>query len=187
MPAARLDAVQADAVGALGQVEVVAGAHGRDDQSEVAGHLAPQPLDPVEQVAAVADEVDEVEGQFEFERVHPHLAGQGGGGVDLGGRLDQFLDGTGASAPPAEAARRQEEQPADDEEGDVGQSGDDGQGQHDDARHPHGVVLAPQLGAARRCPKSSSVLARVTMMPVEMESSRAGICETRPSPTLSRL
>ena len=36
-------------------------------------------------------------------------------------------------------------------------------------------------------PKSSSVLARVTMMPVEMERSRAGICETRPSPMLSRL
>ena len=95
---ARLDAVQADAVGALGQVEVVAGAHGRDDQAEVAGHLAPQALDPVEQVAPVADEVDEVEGQLELERVDPHLAGQGGGGVDLGGRLDQLLDGDGGQS-----------------------------------------------------------------------------------------
>ena len=40
----------------------------------------------------------------------------------------------------------------------------------------------------RSVPKSSSsVAARVTMMPVEMEIRRAGICETRPSPTLSRL
>ena len=142
----RLDAVQADAVHALTQVEVVAGAHGRDDQAEVAGQLAAQTLDPVEQVAPVADEVDEVEGQFELERVDPHLAGQGGGGVDLGGRIDQLLDGRRGQCRPAKAARCEVQQPADDQEGDVGQAGDEGQGQHDDGGDPNGVVLAPELG-----------------------------------------
>ncbi len=36
-------------------------------------------------------------------------------------------------------------------------------------------------------PMSASLVARVTMRPVETESSRAGIWETRPSPTDSRL
>ena len=36
-------------------------------------------------------------------------------------------------------------------------------------------------------PMSSSPVARVTIRPVATESSRAGICETRPSPTESRL
>ena len=36
-------------------------------------------------------------------------------------------------------------------------------------------------------PMSPAVAERVTMRPVATESSRAGICETRPSPTVSRL
>ncbi len=41
--------------------------------------------------------------------------------------------------------------------------------------------------ATRSEPMSASLAARVTMMPVATESSRAGICETRPSPMVSRL
>ena len=39
--------------------------------------------------------------------------------------------------------------------------------------------------ASRSLPMSPSVAERVTMMPVAVESSRAGIWETRPSPTVS--
>ena len=53
-PRADLDAVEPDRVVRRRQVEVVAGAHQRDDQAELHGDLAAQRLDPVEQVAAAA-------------------------------------------------------------------------------------------------------------------------------------
>ena len=37
------------------------------------------------------------------------------------------------------------------------------------------------------CPRSEAAAARVTMTPVAVEKSRAGIWETRPSPTVIRL
>ena len=57
-----LDAVQADRVGLRRQVEVVAGAHQRDDDAELERELAAQRPHPVEQVAAGGgvDQVDQV-------------------------------------------------------------------------------------------------------------------------------
>ena len=76
---------------------------------------------------------------------------------------------------------------ADDEERDLGQAGDqaerDGRDAGDPQRHAcWRADLADDVGA-------HVVVAgrRVTIRPVATESSSAGICETRPSPIVSRL
>ena len=76
-PRADLDAVIRIAYVRRRQVEVVAGAHQRDDDAELQRELAAQGAHPVEQVAAGAgvDQVDQVGGELELERVDPHLAG----------------------------------------------------------------------------------------------------------------
>jgi hypothetical protein len=61
---------------------------------------------------------------------------------------------------------------------------------------PMPMIATPPSRTAVRClltwpmrsePMSPSVAARVTIRPLATEMSSAGICETRPSPTVSRL
>ncbi len=76
-PAAHLDSGDADDVGGRRQVDAVAGADRRHDDAELHGDPAAERLDPGEQVVADArDEIDEVGGELDLQRVHAHLLEQ---------------------------------------------------------------------------------------------------------------
>ena len=139
---------------------------------ELHGDVAPQGLDPVEQVAAAlrVDEVDELHAELELERHHAHLlggqrlgasaagaAGAGSGFSDVGGEV------FGQAGPPstnsAAPTRRK---------GSLGRPGTKAEPEHDHAGRLHNAPVAGELGE-HVVPRSSSVAARVTMMPVESE------------------
>ena len=146
LAAGHLDAEQPDRVGAQRQVEVVAGAHRRHHDADVGGDLATQRLDPVEQVAAGAgvDQVDEVRGELEAERVHLDLGGQHlrrvRGGQRGGGRLG--LDGLGHGL--LHHPRRGEQQHA------AGHDERDLRQARDQAQEERGEARRPAAGCARR-------------------------------------
>ena len=128
-----VDAVHAHRVRARRELEVVAGAHERDDDAELERELAPQRAHAVEEVAALGrvDEVDEVVRDLELERLDAHLADEVLGRVgrqrdrrdlDLLGRGLRALGDLGVAGQPG---REQQERAADDEERDLGQAGDD--------------------------------------------------------------
>ena len=68
--------------------QVVPGPHQRHDQPGLHRYLLAQRLDPVQQVTATGGvhQIHEVERDLEFQRVNPHLLGDGLGGM-LGCRL----------------------------------------------------------------------------------------------------
>ena len=107
-----------------GQVEGVAGAHGRQDEADLEGDLAAQRADPVEQVAAGAgvDEVDEVGGEDDLERVDGHLLRRASrSGRPRAGRAGRRRRGPAASARRARWAATSMTT-ADDEERRLGQA-----------------------------------------------------------------
>ena len=82
--------------------------------------------------------------------------------------------------------REQQERAADDEERELGQAGDD-RDRADRAAAELQRLLCRVNWCNRSVPRSISVAARVTMRPDDSEMSSAGICATRPSPTVRRL
>ena len=100
---------------------------------EVHGHLAPEGLDPVQEVAAAAgvDQFDQVVGHFQFQGVDLHVAGQPLGGVGSTGGRDLgrgLVFGPVPQGVVARQARRgQPDRHPDQDEGELGQPGDEGQ------------------------------------------------------------
>ena len=150
LAACDLDAEELDRVVVHGQVDVVAGAHRGYDDADVAGHLAAQRLDAVEQVATGCrvDEVDHVGGQLEAERVDEDLGGQHLGGVrrgrELGGGRGGLLGRVGHVRDPG---RGEQHDAAGDEERDLGQSGDQAQREGREARRPAAASCWRRSGA----------------------------------------
>ena len=151
-------------------------------------------LDPVEQVAAAGgvDQVDQVERRARARAGRPGIVGRasrlGACPAAAGGIL-------GAPSATALASAVRLEPLADDEQrrrrrarnGSLGRPGTRHERERGAAGDPQRARAGGRAGRPRRCRCRRRSPARVTMRPVETESSRAGICETRPSPTLSRL
>ena len=177
-----------------GQLEVVARAHERDDDAELERELAAQRAHAVEQVAALrrVDEVDEVVRDLELERLDAHLADE------VLGRVGRELDRRDldlASRPRRAAAissslgsrvASSRSAPPTMRNGIFGRPGTIATAQI--APPPScSVRLCRVNWCSRSEPRSLSVAARVTMRPDDSEISSAGICATRPSPTVRRL
>ena len=193
LAAADLDAGDPDDVGGARQVDAVAGADRRHDDAELERDLAAQAAHAGQQVlvGSAADEVDEVGREQDLERVHAHLLDQllravvrrrGGAGLRAGlhGGLLLDLRAAGAAGRRSAASHRR---------GRTGASACPGGA-------PRAIAPTPAIRSAVRdwpsclpaaVPRSPSAVARVTTMPVDTDSSSAGIWVTRPSPMVSRL
>ena len=86
-----------------------------------------------------------------------------------------------------DAGRREQHRAAGDDERQLGQARDQAQAERREAGDPQRHAGLAAAGAVMSVPMSASPVARVTIRPVATEISSAGICETRPSPTVSRL
>ncbi|CAB4721246.1 unannotated protein [freshwater metagenome] len=144
LAAGDLDVEEFDDVGARGQVHVVAGAHQRHDHPDLAGDLATQRLDPLQQVATRArvDEIDDVGAQLETERIDLDLLGEhlrqvvGRSGSGEGERLVAAGGRSARGDRLLGAAREQQHHAAAEQEGDLRQTGDQAQRHRGEARDP---------------------------------------------------
>ena len=144
-----LDAADPDGVGGQRQVEVVAGAHRGHDDAQLEGDLAAQRPDPVEQVAAGGvHQVDEVRGERELQRVHPHLAEQRLGGVRGRAGLGAALRDLGGIvvARRGQPLRHEQHRAADDEERQLRQAGDEAEPERGAAADLQRPLVLAELG-----------------------------------------
>ena len=102
-----LDPLDPDRVDGRGQVEVVARVDLGHDDAELRGDVAPQRLDPVEQVAAALglDEVDQLEPELQDELLHGDAGGDRLGRV-RGSHGAGACSGFGLRARPASLGSR---------------------------------------------------------------------------------
>ena len=176
-----VDAVHADRVRARRELEVVAGAHERDDDAELERELAAERAHAVEEVAALGrvDEVDEVVRDLELERLDAHLADEvlGRVGRELGRRdLDLLWPRprcAAISSSLGSRVARSSSAPPTMKNGSLGRPGTIATAQI--APPPScSVRLCRVNWWSRSVPRSISVAARVTMRPDDERDEQRG-------------
>ena len=112
-----------------------------------ARHVAPQSLDPVEQVATALglDQVDQLEPELEDQLFHGDAGGDRLGGVRRGdGRRLLGFDLLGGRVL-GQARAEEEDAPTHNEKGQLREPRDDGEAPHDQSGRPHDRPVAGQL------------------------------------------